>query len=843
MHRLLLSIIVLGILLAPSLPVLAQGSSPAKTSHPAAGTISATLRMVAPGSAQGSAGARAWVHPGGAALLAREKASAQQHSPSGAESPSSTISSGALTSPLAGVSAIDSDQSQCAGCYPPDGALAVGPTYIVGAVNTAVAVWDKSGNTVIAPVSLPNFLSLDPNCANDFLHGFSDPFVEYDPWANQFIVGMLNYDIFYDSTLCVAVTATHDPTGTWNLYDFPVNLSFTLFDFPHAGVGSNALYITGNLFQSAVTYIGARVYAIDTSAMYAGSPPESPTAVYQDVQQSNAAGQPVDTLIPTQGIDVSNVMYFTAVDNCDDCDAVRLWKWSSPFGSDTFSAQGAVQVDAYTQPPDATQLGGDPIATNDTRELAAAWHAGTISGAHTIGCDPGGGTVDCTQWYQIGNVDASPTLLQQGTVGTSGQNRFYPTLTMDESGNVALGYSFSSPKDYAGIRYTGISAGSSTLQPEQTLVAGQTTITTTGTYGRYGDFGTAVVDPTDGCTVWQLEEYAQSGQEWGTWLGAYKFTDCGSSALPDFSLSAAPPVQSVYPGDSTTYSINLSDINGFTGSASLGVSGLPSGSTYVFSPDTVSDGFPSSLSVTTSTSTPGGSYTLTISGTSGSISHQATVELDVKDFSLSADPNVLNITDGSSGTSTITVTALGGYSANVDLSVDPTSIPTGLQVSVNPATVTPSPSGTATLSVTADASMTSGQYTLTITGTGSDGVTHSLPVTVNVSAQPPDFSLSVSPTSETVSGGKSTAYTVFITSVNSYSGDVTLSVSGLPRRESWSWSSGTTTVTLAAGATLQDKLTINTSRTPRGTFTLTITGTGSGGSPSHSENVTLTVTR
>jgi serine protease AprX len=58
------------------------------------------------------------------------------------------------------------------------------------------------------------------------------------------------------------------------------------------------------------------------------------------------------------------------------------------------------------------------------------------------------------------------------------------------------------------------------------------------------------------------------------------------------------------------------------------VSGLPSGASGTFSPNPTSSS--STLSVRTSSSTPAGTYTLTISGSSGGTTHSTKVTLGVR---------------------------------------------------------------------------------------------------------------------------------------------------------------------------------------------------------------------
>ena len=104
---------------------------------------------------------------------------------------------------------------------------------------------------------------------------------------------------------------------------------------------------------------------------------------------------------------------------------------------------------------------------------------------------------------------------------------------------------------------------------------------------------------------------------------------------------------------------------------------------------------------------------------------------------------------------------------------------------------------------------------------------------VTVTSVPADFSLSVSPTSQSVRAGNAASYTVTINSLNGFAGSVTLSVTGLP--------SGSTATFTPNPATSTSTLTVQTVRGVRGTFTLTITGAS--GSLTHSTTAKLTVKR
>lgn len=96
---------------------------------------------------------------------------------------------------------------------------------------------------------------------------------------------------------------------------------------------------------------------------------------------------------------------------------------------------------------------------------------------------------------------------------------------------------------------------------------------------------------------------------------------------PDFSLHASPTAASVRRGGTATYTITISDLNGFSGPVTFSLSGQPSGSTVTFSPNPTTTS--ATLTVKTSSSAPRRSYTLTITGVSGGLTHSITVTLTV----------------------------------------------------------------------------------------------------------------------------------------------------------------------------------------------------------------------
>ncbi|MBS2532788.1 putative Ig domain-containing protein [Catenulispora sp. NF23] len=177
----------------------------------------------------------------------------------------------------------------------------------------------------------------------------------------------------------------------------------------------------------------------------------------------------------------------------------------------------------------------------------------------------------------------------------------------------------------------------------------------------------------------------------------------------DFSVSLSPASGSVNPGSSATATVGTKVTAGSAVTVQLSASGLPSGASASFSPTSVSAGGSSTLTISTSGSTPAGTYPVTVTGSAGSTTHTATYSLTV---------------NGSGGGGTVTVTDPGdqfgfvGFqsnslqiqasdSKNLPLTFSATGLPPGLSISSSGDI-----SGTPT---------TAGTYQVTVTATDSGG--------------------------------------------------------------------------------------------------------------------------
>jgi hypothetical protein len=275
---------------------------------------------------------------------------------------------------------------------------------------------------------------------------------------------------------------------------------------------------------------------------------------------------------------------------------------------------------------------------------------------------------------------------------------------------------------------------------------------------------------------------------------------------PSFLLSGSPSSVELNQSGSATSTITVAPQYGFTGNVNLSLSGLPSGVSASFSPASTTG--TSMLTLTASSTASVGASTLTITGISGNLTATTTLSLSIHgpSFTLST-PGTLTLGQGKSGSASFSVAPQYGFNGNVNLAVS--GLPQGVTASFSPNPTTNS----STLTLTASSTSAVGTSTLTITGT-SGSLTATTTLTLSVYA--PTFTLSA----QSLSIGQGTSATTYVTVEPQYgfTGNVTLSVSGLPGGVTALWNPNPTT------GTSQLTLTASSSAAPS-TKTLTITGT------------------
>jgi len=119
-------------------------------------------------------------------------------------------------------------------------------------------------------------------------------------------------------------------------------------------------------------------------------------------------------------------------------------------------------------------------------------------------------------------------------------------------------------------------------------------------------------------------------------------------AAPDFTLAVDPGLVQICAGDNAEYTVTVGAINGFANPVGLAATGNPAGSATAFIPNPVTPPGTSQFIIGDTAGAPGGSSTVTISGTAtGSSGHTVDVTLDV--VVLAAPPTPIAPPDGAAG--------------------------------------------------------------------------------------------------------------------------------------------------------------------------------------------------
>jgi hypothetical protein len=349
----------------------------------------------------------------------------------------------------------------------------------------------------------------------------------------------------------------------------------------------------------------------------------------------------------------------------------------------------------------------------------------------------------------------------------------------------------------------------------------------------------------------------------------YIITFCPASSVPNtdpnvaptFTITATDNNQTVAPGASVLYHLNVTASSSFSGTVTLGAAHTPQSCTWdatgkpscsaaaskaTFDRPSVAltpgSTVPVVMTIQT-TSSPApilGTAAIEVIGQSGAIENVWEGALTVADaaaadYSLQVLPSgSQTIKPGGSLVYDLTLTPSNGFSGTVTLKSFGTPAGTA---TFNPAqlTLSGSQAQTATLTLNTSTSATAKTYFPLITSFSSNRL-HDFQGTLILgsSSGNPDFSIAATPGTQTVVSGNSAAYTVTITPQNGFSGTVGLSAGGLPAGATASFNP--TSISGSGSSTL----TVTTSgSTPNGSSTITITGTS--GSLSHSATVSLVV--
>ncbi|GAB4581152.1 MAG: hypothetical protein Fur0022_38990 [Anaerolineales bacterium] len=443
------------------------------------------------------------------------------------------LNGGTAPNPLLTFEGLGSD-----GLTPPDPVGDVGPNHYVQMVNVSFQIWDK-GNpaqgiapTILHPDTLFNQLFVG-NGGQCETRNDGAPIVLYDDQADRWLLSQ--FTLGNPFTICVAVSTTPDPTGTYYLYEFPMP---AYPDYPKLSAWTDAYYIGTN---SGVPH-EFFAHALDRNRMLAGLP-----ATRQSIGNLDNFVLPADLdgelPPPADSPGIFYTMFAEGYPNHPTgVDRLAVYEfevdWEQPANT-TFSLVQELPIAAfnYTVCGYLVQACIPQPETEQKLDSLSYWpmfrfqyrnfgNFAAMVGNFTVDVD--GQDTAGIRWFEIHKTGSTYTLHQEGTYAPNSTHRWMGSIAMDKRRNIALGYNATSETTPPSIRFTSrlVTDPLGTLAAEAEMWTG--TGVQTGTV-RWGDYSNLVVDPVDGCHFWFTAEYHDeddSGFNWNTRVGVFKLPGC-----------------------------------------------------------------------------------------------------------------------------------------------------------------------------------------------------------------------------------------------------------------------------------------------------------------------------
>jgi hypothetical protein len=531
------------------------------------------------------------------------------------------------------------------GWYPPDTNAAVGPNHVVETVNETLAIYNKSTGAFVSSQTLPSLFSGFDTGGNS---GTFDPSVMYDEQAGRFVVvDMVNDSANHKAYIDLAVSNSSDPTaGFAEKQQIEVDEGGANWvDNGKLGSNADAYVFTGNSYSFAGTYQHEMVITINKSSVLDQNP-----GTFTDYQVTRSGNF---SMIPARmhGSTSGGPMWFveTSTGGGSSIDVVKMTNVLS--GSPSFTDSN-LTVNSYGYKTSAVQPGGT-VGIVDARTLNAEWNNNNL----VAGWDSTSGSDSAAGWVEFNTSGSSPTKSQQGVIHpASGVQTYFPAVTVDSSGNMAMTYMESSSSEYVSAYFTGRLAAdpANTMEPATLMHGGGASLSP----NRAGDYAGIAIDPSAAATFWAANEYAQSNGSWSTWLS--QFTVGGGTGNQPPTV-ATPATANPNPVTATTTALGVlgADDGGESNlTYNWSVTAQPSG---VTSPSFSINGTNAAKN-STATFYAAGTYTFQATITdSGGLSTSSSVNVTVNQTLSSVGVTPGGVTLASGGTQLFTASSLDQF--------------------------------------------------------------------------------------------------------------------------------------------------------------------------------------
>jgi hypothetical protein len=405
----------------------------------------------------------------------------------------------------------------------PDAAGAVGPKHTAVLDDRGFVVQDKATGKVVLDLTQHDFwLKVLPAGSLDLYA--NDPRLLYDPITERWFAWVQGLQ---PANGYLAVSASSDPTGPWR----GVKMPFPPHNYGgRIGFDKNGLYISVHNGQSDLTR-AQTCHAIPMADVVAADGPS--VANMHSFADLHIEAFPATNLDPALAPDGPAVLLNREFGNT--ASKLYLYKitWSGkkasitgpqsiPLSKTYVSPNGNSKQFQAIQPAPGMKLRAD----EGRRTLSVFARNGSVFGANAAkrSIDARCGLL----WYEVRIRDGA--LLQEGFLDAPDCDYLTPALAVDARGNIGLGCTRTSEKEFPSVYVMMHAAGDApgTMSAPVRALEGTTYFRAppSGNTGAipWGNYSSACIDPLDPMLIWTCQEYAASDVErqWCTAWTAFR---------------------------------------------------------------------------------------------------------------------------------------------------------------------------------------------------------------------------------------------------------------------------------------------------------------------------------
>ncbi|MBX3120143.1 MAG: hypothetical protein KF784_13840 [Fimbriimonadaceae bacterium] len=388
------------------------------------------------------------------------------------------------------------------GWVPADPHIAVGKTHVVQVVNSDIAFFTKTGTKVFQQRMDGASGFFGSVGASSFVF---DPKAIYDANTDRYFVVALDKTAD-DSNLLIAVSDDDNPVGNW--FKYKINCKLTVgadtfwLDYPGWGLNKDAVVCSGNMFGlNNGGFGGAQFVVIKKAQLLTGAAAQVTSLVHAggySVQMAETRDNALDKI------------YAISLQNTGQ---VRMYAITNTAGVPVLNFT-SVGIPSYNQVTRNANTIGSVLDPVSDRVFQATFINGKLYTTHVAMTND---NRIGSRWYQISMNNypvGTPTTDMAGLVtANAGQDAFMPGIAVNNLGDVSLIFTRSSPSVAADVM---ICSRKSTDAPGVMSTPVQmATSTGSGYGGRWGDYHSVQIDPSDGLTFWGVAKTI-NGNSWAT---------------------------------------------------------------------------------------------------------------------------------------------------------------------------------------------------------------------------------------------------------------------------------------------------------------------------------------